>query len=637
MRQPTDEDKPRPTRRRTCGGGVVLALLAAAPAAAQDLSQLSLEQLSNVEISSVSRRREKLAQVPASLYVITADAIRRSGARSLPEALQLAPNLQVARTDATQYAISARGFNNSVGNKLLVLIDGRTVYAPYFSGVQWDQQDVLLDDVARIEVISGPGGSVWGTNAVNGVINIIRRPAADTGLLLRVDAGADERSAALRHGGELPLQGHWRAYAKLQQRDASETEAGVAVTDRSHRWQLGWRADWLSGEDGLTVQGDVYRGDTADRLSGARNFGGVRTSGENLLARWTGGLDGGSRLRVQAYYDHVEREDAILYSPSFTVQDLEAQHSLTWGAHQIDWGGGWRSSRDHLAPGLVFGFVPERATQQWQNLFVQDELHLADGWRLTAGTKFEHNDYTGWETLPSLSVAWSPSARWQWWASLSRAVRAPARLDRDLRVPPKPPFIIAGGAGFKSEVARVVELGHRGQPSSTVSYALTLYHHDWQGLRSGQPAPNAMVQNMIAGNSWGLEAWGHWQPQPWLRLSAGFNRLEQNLAVQPGSSDPVGPSALGNDPPQQWQLRATLQPAERHELDVALRHVAALPLPAVPAYTVLDFNYGWRATPTLMLTLGGRNLLQGRHAEANAAPGRRVFGPEAYAQLRWTP
>lgn len=636
MRQSTDDDQPHPTHRRAAGGLVLLALLAA-PATAQDLSQLSLEQLSNVEISSVSRRREKLAQVPASLVVISADAIRRSGARSLPEALQLAPNLQVARVDANQVAISARGFNNAVGNKLLVLIDGRTVYAPYFSGVQWDQQDVLLDDVARIEVISGPGGSVWGTNAVNGVINIIRKPAAATGLLLRVDAGTDERAAALRHGGTLPGQGHWRAYAKLQQRDATETETGAAVTDRSRRWQLGWRADWLDGEDGLTLQGDVYRGDTADRMGGAQNFGGVRTSGENLLARWTGRLEGSSRLRVRAYYDHVEREDAVLYSPRFTVLDLEAQHSLAWGAHQIDWGGGWRSARDHITPGLLFGFVPDRTRQQWQNLFVQDEVHLADGLRLTVGTKFEHNDYTGWETLPSLRLAWSPSPRWQWWGSLSRAVRAPARLDRDLRLPPKPPFIIAGGAGFVSEVARVVELGHRGQPSSTLSYALTLYHHDWQRLRSGQPPPNAIVQNMITGNSWGLETWGHWQPLPWLRLSAGFNHLQQDLAVQPGSRDPVGPSALGNDPPRQWQLRATLQPADRHELDVALRHVAALPQPVVPAYTVLDFNYGWRATPTLALTLGGRNLLHGRHAEANAAPDRSVFGPEAYAQLRWTP
>ncbi|KQW45627.1 hypothetical protein ASD88_12095 [Pelomonas sp. Root662] len=617
----------------------MLALLAlpVAPVAAQDLSELSLEQLSNIEISSLSRRREKLAQVPAALYVISADAIRRAGARTLPEALQLAPNLQVARVNATQYAISARGFNNAIGNKLLVLIDGRTVYAPYFSGVQWDQQDVLLDDVARIEVISGPGGSVWGTNAVNGVINIISRPAADAGPMLRVDAGTDERAAALRHGGALPLQGHWRAYAKLQQHDASETEAGAVLRDKSRRWQLGWRADWLSGEDGLTVQGDVYRGDTADRMSGAQNLGGVRTSGENLLARWTGRLNGGSRLRVQAYYDHVRREDAILYSPRFTVVDLEAQHSLSWGAHNIDWGGGWRSSRDHIAPGLLFGFVPERARQQWQNLFVQDELRLANGWRLTAGTKFEHNDYTGWETLPSLRLAWSPSARWRWWTSLSRAVRAPARLDRDLRLPSKPPFIIAGGPGFVSEVARVIELGHRGQPSGTLSYALTLYHHDWRRLRSGQPPPNAMVQNMIAGNSWGLEAWGHWQPLPWLRWSAGFNRLQQDLAAQPGSTDPVGPSALGNDPPQQWQLRAALQPADRHELDLTLRRVAALPQPAVPGYTVLDVNYGWRATPQLALTLGGRNLLHGRHAEANAAPGRSVFGPEAYAQLRWTP
>ncbi|MDR7335212.1 TonB-dependent receptor domain-containing protein [Roseateles asaccharophilus] len=605
---------------------------------AQDLTRLSLEELSAVEVSSASRRVEKLARVPASLYVITADAIRRSGARSLPEALRLAPNLQVARLNADQYAITARGFNNAVGNKLLVLIDGRTVYAPYFSGVQWDQQDVMLEDVARIEVTSGPGGSVWGTNAVNGIIHIIRKPAAATpGLMLVATGSASQRSAGLRWGGSLPGQGHWRAYAKLQRQQAGVSEAGNATTDASRREQLGWRADWLDDGDGVTLQGDIYRGDTEDRVLAGLNRGGVRTSGTNVLARWTGRLDGGSRLRARAYYDHVTREDRLLYSPRYSVLDLELQHSVGWGAHQLDWGGGWRRARDRIAPGLFFGFTPDRATQRWLNLFVQDQWQLNEQWQLTVGTKFEHNGYTGWEALPSLRVGWMPSARQQWWASLSRAVRAPARLDRDLRLPPQPPFLIAGGPDFVSEVARVVELGHRGQPMPSLNYALTLYHHDWSRLRSGQPPPNAMVQNMIAGGSWGLEAWGQWQPLTWLKLSAGLNRLHQDLAVQPGSRDPVGPSALGNDPRQQWQLRASLQPHARHELDLGLRRVAALPNPAVPAYTVLDLHYAWRAAPGLELMLGGQNLLSGRHAEANAAPGRNVWGPEGYVQLRWSP
>jgi len=617
---------------------VAAAIAASMPAFGVNLTELSLEELSNIEISSVSRRSERLSEVAASLYVISQEAIRRSGARTLPEALRLAPNLQVARVDANQYAISARGFNNAIGNKLLVLIDGRTVYAPYFSGVQWDQQDVMLEDVARIEVISGPGASVWGTNAVNGVINVITKAASDSpGWLASAGAGNTESQAALRWGGELPGAGSLRVYAKLQHRQHTDSEAGTRVADASHRGQVGWRADWLRAGEGLTLQGDAYRSDTDARAGSGMDFGGIKTSGENLLARWTSTLQGGSRLRVQGYYDHSRREDRFAYSPSYAIADVEAQHSLVQGEHQLDWGGGWRQSRDHVQPGLLIAFVPDRATQRWVNLFAQDDYRLGNGLNLVAGAKFEHNDYTGWEFLPNMRLAWAPSPRQLWWAAVSRAVRAPARLDKDIRFPAKPPYFIAGGPDFVSEVARVVELGWRAQPSSELNYSVTLFRHAWDRLRSGQKPLNALVQNMIEGVSYGAEAWGQWQPRDWLRLSAGTTLMRKDLHLLPGSLDPDGPRNLGNDPKVQWQLRADLQLPGRQEMEVALRRVGALPYPQVPAYTALDLTYSHTLGRDLALSVSGQNLLDRTHPEINAAPGRSEIARAVFVQLRWSP
>jgi len=621
---------------------LALGLLAAMPlgAAAQqaDLADLSLEELANIEVSSVSRRSEKLGEVAATLYVISEDAIRRAGVRRLPEALALAPNLQVARVNANQYAITARGFNNAIGNKLLVLIDGRTVYTPYFSGVQWDMQDVLLEDVARIEVISGPGASVWGTNAVNGVINIVTKTAEETqGLLAEAGGGNLESLAALRWGGPLGAGGRMRVYAKLQRHAHTDSQAGAAVADGSHRAQVGARMDWLAGGEGLTVQGDAYRADTDDRSVPGLNFGGLRTSGQNLLARWTGTLAGGSKLRVQGYYDRNRREDRFTYSPSDTVVDLEFQHSLVLGAHQLDWGGGWRQSRDDIRPGLLIGFVPPRSTQSWRNLFVQDDLHLSERLSLVAGAKLEHNDYTGWEALPSLRLSWAPAAGQLWWTAVSRAVRAPARLDRDLRLPAKPPYLIAGGPDFVSEVATVTELGYRAQPSHELNVSASLYRYDWSRLRSGQPPPNALVQNQIEGLTYGMEAWSQWQPLSWLQLSAGLNLLRKDLHVEAGSTDPVGPSALGNDASHQWLLRASLQLPRQQSLDVGLRRVGALPNPVVPAYTALDLSYIWQLRHGLELSAVGTNLLDRSHPESGAAPGRSEIARSFFLMLRWNP
>jgi len=640
--------------RNSSRGGMGLILLALtgmgdAQARAADLADLSLEELANLEVTSVSRRAERLADAPASIYVISAEDIRRSGVTSLAEALRLAPNLNVARVDASQYAVSARGFNNAIGNKLLVLVDGRTIYTPLFSGVFWDQQDVMLEDVERIEVISGPGATLWGANAVNGVINVITRSAQDTqGGLLSVAAGNLEGNAAYRYGGKLGDEGHYRIYAKGSQLQNTKTASGAAVADGRDWGQGGFRADWKAGRDGFTLQGDAYNGRAEDRgPSPFAVFGGVpqgriETSGANLLGRWTRQLEA-SELRVQAYYDHSERDDINLFRPVADIFDIEAQHGFRLGEGRLLWGGGYRYARDQVAPGMAFGlipagFIPSSRTLEWWNVFVQGEFPLTSTVELTVGVKAEHNDYTGAEYLPSLRLAWKPSPSFLLWSALSRAVRAPSRIDRDLFLPTTPPFAIAGGPNFESEVAEVLELGVRGQASRTLSYSLTAFWHEWDRLRSGSATVPARVENKVQGPAYGFEGWGTWQAASMLRLSAGFSTLRKHLEAEPGavSATSVDDPALSNDPEFQWMLRASLNPAPRHEFDATVRRVGRLPHPEVPEYTALDLRYGWRARRDLELSLTVQNAADPSHPEFNAAPARSEIARGFLLAMKWS-
>ena len=622
-------------------GALWLVLWTGAHAAApmpESLVDLSLEELSQIEITSVSRRPESLSDAAASVFVITGDDIRRSGATSLPEALRLAPNLQVARIDGGQYAITARGFNNAIGNKLLVLIDGRIVYAPFFSGVLWDQQDVFLEDVDRIEVISGPGATLWGTNAVNGVINVVTRSAAQTqGGLASLAAGNDEADASFRWGAALGDSAHFRIYAKSSQQQNTRNAAGASVADGWDRTQAGFRADWTDANGGFMLQGSAAHAKSEDRGSfDTVALGAVEISQGNLLGQWTRRYADGSDIRVQAYFDRSRRRDALLYQPAESVLDLEFQHGIPLGDQRLLWGGGYRRSRDDIEPGLFFGFVPERRTMNWANLFVQDSVKLGPAFDLTLGMRLEKNGYTGTEALPSARLAWKLASDQLLWTAASRAVRAPARLDRDIRLPPNPPYIIAGGPDFVSEVANVFELGYRAQPSHAVSLSVTAFYEDWNRLRSGQLPPDAQVQNMIYGNTRGVEAWASWQVAPQWRLTGGMTTLKKDLRLRPGSLDPVGASNLGNDPDYQWMLRSSFNLPHRQELDVMVRRVAELPDPVVPAYTAVDLRYGWRIHPRLELSLALRNLLDRSHPEFNAAPDRSEIGRSGLVQLRWS-
>ena len=511
-----------------------------------DLADLSLEQLGNIVVMSVARRPESLAYAAASVYVITAEDIRRSGATTLPEALRLAPNLDVARADANQYAISARGFNNVLANKLLVLIDGRTVYSPLFSGVFWESQDVLLADVERIEVISGPGSTLWGANAFNGVINILTRPAGETqGVLAYGGTGNLESGAATRYGGVLPNGGAYRMYAKYFHRNHSELADGSAIRDSSDRTQAGFRADWNGGQAAWTLQGDAYTGDI-DQLPSGRTIGGA-----NVLGRHARTFDDGGSLRVQAYYDHTQRDHRQQFTEHLDTFDVEAQYGrLFFERHQLLFGAGYRTARDRVGNSASQAFLPSDRTLEWSNAFVQDEIALSAALTGTLGAKVEHNLYTGNEFLPTARLGWSMTPELFAWGAVSRTVRAPSRIDRDLFVPGRAPFLLVANDTFRSEVADVYEVGVRGQPVAAFSYSVTLFHERYDRLRNIELGPSGVVfGNGIEGRSRGVEAWAAWRVTPIWRLTGGITALHQDLNVKDGHIDLGGLPALGNDPP----------------------------------------------------------------------------------------
>ncbi len=607
-------------------------VLAAGPDS-HDLADLSLEELTSIEVTSVSKKPERLGDAPASVFVITAEDIRRSGATSLPEALRLAPNLQVARIDSADYAISARGFNNSTGNKLLVLIDGRSVYTPLFSGVFWDVQDLMMEDIDRIEVISGPGGTLWGTNAVNGVINVITRPSKDTqGTLVSAGAGNLESGFALRHGAALGENGRFRMYGKFFDRQNTELGNGREVADDWSKSQLGFRADWSSPVETVTLQGDAYSGDLEQSAPGT-----TEVSGLNLLGRWSRQLADGSTVRLQGYYDHTERDIPGTFGENLDVLDVELQHSTRLlQAHEFAWGAGYRYAYDRVQNSAVLAFLPANKSLHWENIFAQDTISLLENVQAILGVRLETNVYTGLEVLPSARLAWKVAPERLIWSSVSRAVRAPSRLDRELFVPASPPFaVLAGGPDFQSEIATVTEIGYRSQPSPRSSYSVTAFHHVYDELRSIEPSPSGPVLgNKMKGTGRGVEAWGNVQVNDIWRLSAGGFVLDQDLELEPDSGD-TGTATAGNDPDYQAMLRSSLDLPGRVELDVGIRHVAKLPDPEVPAYTALDVRIGWRPRSDVELSLTGQNLLEASHPEFGTAATRSELSRSIYGRILW--
>jgi iron complex outermembrane receptor protein len=598
-----------------------------AASAAADLSGLSIEELANIDISSVSKTDQRLSEAPAAIYVITHDEIIRSGSTRLADILRLAPNLQVAQVTATSYAISARGFNGTAAAKLLVLIDGRSVYTPFFSGVFWDVHDVPPETIERIEVISGPGATLWGANAVNGVINIITRSSSDTqGGVLEVSGGSRERRASLQYGGMLREDLSYRVYVESADHADNVTASEADAHDGWRQTQGGFRLDWTPGSDLVTLQGDIYDG--SQKYAGPGPLAGVRqsASGHNLLARWTTHLGGGSTLQVQAYYDYLERKAPQVASDYLDTYDLDVQHSFTLGAaHQVVWGGGYRLTRDRfpVIPGnpsspFTQFFRPESRSLRLGNLFVQDTIALSPSLKATVGLKFEDDPYSGIEPLPSARLSWQATDNTLLWAAVSRAVRAPSRLDRDFYQVLGPIVIIAPG-NFQPETLVAYELGYRGRPSSRASVSISAFYNVYDDLRTFEPAPGGgypiTIENRMEGETYGVEAWGAYQVSEWWRLTAGANWLQKNLRFKAGSAGLAGIESAGNDPSHQLSVGSMMTLPHGLALDLHMRRVGALPSPASPAYTELNGRLGWALTESVELSLSGFNLLNEHHPE----------------------
>ncbi len=608
----------------------------AGPAA--QLADYSLEQLADIVVTSVSRQQGRLSDAPASVYVISGAEIRRSGAASIPEALRLAPNLQVAFAGAQEYAVTARGFSSPLANKLLVLVDGRSVYSPLFSGVFWETQHLVLSDIERIEVISGPDGTIWGTNAVNGVINIITRSAADTqGGLALVRAGTHYASATVRHGKRLANGAFVRVYGKRDETDAAPGETAAADGGGVRRRQAGFRLDWEAGAAALTVSGDMHAGALRASSEPRTDF-----SGANLLARLDARLAGDTAVRLQAWVDETRREQPGAGKYALDTVDLEAQFATRLGErHALTWGGGYRHARDRFENGPILQFAPDRRHLRWSNLFAQDEIGLTPALRATAGLRLEHNDYTGLEVLPSLRLAWDHAPGAMLWGAVARTVRAPARIDRELRLvdpasgpaPESRRYLVAGGPDMQSETARVFELGYRAQPAASVSYAATLFFSSYERLRTLEWQPGgAVFRNLGHGTARGLELWGSWQVGRGWRLFAGAVLQDIHTGVAPTSTDASARTGLAtNDPRSYWQLRSSHELGRGLSADLMLRRVAHLPQPAVPGYHELDARIAWQASPGVELALVGRNLLHARHPEFGPADMRQLAERSVFA------
>jgi len=609
---------------------ILLSSVSLLPAHAQqvadaDIQQLSIEQLADVEITSVSKAPQPLSTAAAAVYVISHDDVIRSGATSVPEMLRLAPNLEVMQTSPASYEITARGFNgnNAAQNfpdKLLVLIDGRSVYTPLYSGVYWDMQDVLPEDVERIEVISGPGGTLWGANAVNGVINIITRKAADTqGGLLTVGVGDQYSSSAVQYGGSLADNVDYRLYAKDFWQRAFDSSAGTSAHDSWTKPQGGFRVDWDQTQDQVTLQGDIYSG--AEGQLGAPD---QIIGGGNFTAHWQHKLDDNSSFQLLTYYDETQRNVTDAGGFVLNTYDIEGQHNFSLGSwNNIVWGAGDRilqygiTNQEGTASSLLW--QPGHRTLNLGDIFAQDRIPLADTVELTVGLKLENDPYSGISPMPSGRLSWQVAPDHMVWGAVSRAVRSPTPFDTDVVEKLDTTTFLTGNANFLPEQVTAYELGYRGQLFSRVSLSVSVFDNLYDDLKDIEPTPVTTLPllwaNTLKGNVHGVEAWASFQALDWWRLDLGFNAQHEDLSFQPGSSKLLGIAQAGDDPHHQASLRSSMNLPYDLNFDADFRYVGALPNPALPEYVELNSRLAWKISDTLSVALAGYNLLHGHHLE----------------------
>src|SRR6185437_4908224 len=632
----------------------------------QTYKKMSLTELMDLDVTSVAKQPEPYGQAPAAIQVITSEDIARSGASSLPEAMRLADNLEVAQKNSHDWAISARGFNTALGNKLLVLMDGRSVYTPLFSGVFWDVQDYLLQDIDRIEVISGPGGTLWGANAVNGVINITTKSAKDTqgfytegggGSMLQYFGGA-------RYGGALSSNVYYRVYGKYFQRGSEVFSDGSDASDSWNMGRGGFRIDAEpSLQNTLTLQGDYYAGHEGVTTGGQANV-----SGGNMLGRWSHTFSDTSDMSLQMYYYRTHLADpipasvvgAITLAPAgilidyLDTFDVDFQHHLhVAGWNNVVWGLGYRFTHEVTQNAPALAFFPPTLDHNLFSGFLQDEIKLRDNLFLTLGTKIEHNDYTGVEVEPSGRLQWNVTPKHMLWAAVSRAVRTPSRIDRDLSQPgPSAPLVILqGGKDFQSETVIAYELGYRAQPTSKLQTSLSAFYNDYDHVRSattnstlnafGLPFP-FFFQNNVEGQTYGFELSASYQLLDWWRLHCSYDLHKEDVRVKPGKFDINNALNETADPQNQFSLRSSMDLPQNIQFDTTLRWVDRLynnngaTVGTVPSYFELDARLAWRPVKSLELAIVGQNLLHDHHPEYGfPGPARVEISRSVYGKVSW--
>ncbi len=606
---------------------------------ARDLSTLTVDDLMNVEVTSVARKGQKLSDTPAAVFIVTRDDIRRSGATSIPEILRIVPGLNVARINGNNWAISARGSNGQFANKLLVMIDGRTVFTPLFNGVFWDVQDTLLEDIDRIEVIRGPGGTLWGANAVNGIINIITRHAIETqGALVTAGAGAAEgSSAAGRFGGSFGHNGFYRAYGKSFDRPAS---AGGA--DPTHdAWTMGragFRADWASQRgDNFTAQGDVYRGSAAALsvlIDPARPFADRATltevAGEDLQFRWSAVQSSRSDTTVQAFYDYTARSNIGLALGRRTF-DVDFQHHLRLGRNDTVWGASYRTSDDHAA-GPGFKLVRDSTVANIASAFVQDEIEVARRLHVTVGTKVQFDRESHLQFQPTLRALFKVSDRQTVWAAVTSAVRTPAETELygRINVGAFPDasgktglIVVNGNAALTPERVESYEAGYRWQVSPTIDFDATAFRNRMWDLMgtdvntpfvdsSGRTIIPLHIANDVRGHAHGGELLLTDALTPNWNVAFGYAFLEQTTINDEGLRSTTANGVM--DPRHQLQLRSFMQLSRQLELDTSAYYVGRI-ASDVPSFLRLDAQLSWRPARRWELSISGQNLLRARHEE----------------------
>lgn len=645
--------------------------LQARPAAAaqlQELKQLSIAQLANVEVTSVTRAPQPLSKSAAAVAVVTSGEIARSGADNIPEAIRYVPGLDVAQVTASEWAVSSRGFASVNSPDLLVLSDGRSIYTPLFSGVFWDVQDYLMQDIDRIEVIRGPGAALWGSNAVNGVINIITKSAKDTqGAWMEAGTGTEERAlAAAQYGGEAGNGVYYRVYGKYQDHAAEDHPPGSSA-DGWRLGHLGFRTDWQADSaDALTVQGDVYDGRIGEVSPAVTIIGRpgpqgplrVGVSGGNILGRWRHTMSADSNFELRLYYDYTHRNDPTFVDDLGTL-DLDFKEQLPLGRSQaITWGITGRTMHDRNRGRGVFALRPPTARDNLVSGFVQDQISLPHAVHVTLGTKLEHNDFSGFEVQPSVRAAWSPTRRQTVWGAVSRAVRVPTRIERDVSIAAtnpagNPVIMLLGNRAFHSEEVLAFELGYRVRPTSDLSLDLAAFRNRYTGLASmelgtpfldpatGQTIIPLMDRNLVDGHSTGLEGLAMYSPAGWWRLSVDYSYIDMQLT-------PLGADLnrerffAGSTPRNQFGVQAWLDLPHEVELYGGLRALSAVrTLPEVvngtgdPGYQELDLNAIWHATAHLTVSLQGRSLLHATHIEFGGPNERSAIRRSVFGRLTW--